>query len=166
MGKRYAIGLLIGRFQPLHLGHAYLIRKALEVCSQTIIGIGSSNIINQDNPWTYKKRRKMLEDFIEHEGLQDKIIKIFPIPDIPDDNAWFEDLIKRAGKFDILIGNNNWVNIIFKSHNYNVLTIEYYKRDELEGQRVRKLMREKKNWEDRVPSCLIDMIRENLYRGV
>lgn len=158
--KKYKTGLIIGRFQPLHNGHVYLIKKALEICEKVIIGIGSSNMDNVDNPWRYDMRKMMIEELIKYESLQNKITKIFPSPDIADDTKWLEDVLGKVGKFDIVIGNNDWVNGIFASHGYKVLRVDYFRRDELEGQLIRKLMRENKKWEDRVPIYIAKLIKE------
>lgn len=38
----HKIGLLCGRFQPVHRGHIELIREALKHCDHLIIAIGSA----------------------------------------------------------------------------------------------------------------------------
>lgn len=35
-------GLLIGRFQPFHLGHEYLIERIDEAVDEVVVGIGSA----------------------------------------------------------------------------------------------------------------------------
>lgn len=157
--NKYKTGLVIGRFQPVHNGHVYLIKKALEVCEKIIIGIGSSNISDKNNPWSYEKRLEMLNKFIKNKGLENKVLQIFPSPDIPDDNTWFEDTVKKAGKFDIVIGNNDWVREIFEKHNFRTFTVNHYRREELEGYKIRELMRKKKKWKDRVPDYIAALIK-------
>lgn len=154
MHQKYSIGLVIGRFQPFHKGHKYLIKKALHVSKNIKIAIGSSNVNDLDNPYDFETRKAMLELFLEKEGLRDKVISIFPSPDIPDDGKWLEDILKRAGTFDVVIGNNDWVNGIFEDAKYKVLVISHYKRNILEGKKIRQLMREGKTWEKRVPHYL------------
>lgn len=152
--KKYKIGLVIGRFQPFHYGHAYLLHKALGVADKIIVGIGSSNVTNSDNPWSYQKRRKMLELFIQKEVLQSRIIKIVPLPDHPDDNVWLKETLKKCGSIGVVIGNNDWVEGIFKGANLPVVRINHYKRILFEGYKIRKLMMQGKKWENRVPKIL------------
>ena len=38
-GKQYRLGLVIGRFQPFHLGHKSIVDFALKICGRVIIGI-------------------------------------------------------------------------------------------------------------------------------
>lgn len=157
--KKYKIGLVIGRFQPFHKGHQYLIDRALEIAEKIVIGIGSSNVKNSNNPWSYQERKKMLELFIKKEGIANKVISIVFLPDYPNDDVWLAKTLKKTGRVDIVIGNNDWVKGIFENVKIPVITINHYKRRTLEGYKIRKLMRRQKKWEERVPSYLVDEIK-------
>lgn len=162
MKKKYKIGLIIGRFQPFHKGHGYLIKRALERVDKLIIEIGSSNIKNIDNPISYRSRKKLVEIFSEKEGLKNKIIKIIPLPDNPSDEVWLYNAIKRAGDFDVVISNNDEnVNIFFKKRGYQVLKFPFYKRYMYEGEKIRELIRRGKDWENRVPNYLVPEIEQS-----
>jgi len=154
----YKTALVIGRFQPFHNGHRYLLLKALEYADKIVIGLGSSNRRDDDNPFTYKQRIAMLHEFINQEKIEDKIVKIVPIPDVPDDKEWLNLTLQKAGEFDVSIGNNSWVSGIFKEGKIPVKNIPFYKRYILEGQKIRKLLRNGKKWENRVPGYLVDNI--------
>lgn len=157
--KKYKIGLVIGRFQPFHKGHQYLIDEALKIAEKIVIAIGSSNIKDSNNPWSYQKRKKMLEMFVEKEGIADKVVSIVSLPDHPSDDVWLSKTLKKTGRVDIVIGNNDWVKGIFENVGTPVITISHYRRRTLEGYKIRKLMRKQKKWERRVPSYLVDKIK-------
>src|SRR5579862_5927631 len=106
MGKKYKIGLVIGRFQPFHNGHEFLIKSSLEFCDKIIIGIGSANKKNKKNPWSANKRRHMIEEFIKKNKYENRIVKIINLNDDPDDDVWFEKLYKKTGPFQVTLGNN------------------------------------------------------------
>jgi nicotinamide-nucleotide adenylyltransferase len=160
----YPIGLVIGRFQPFHLGHVYVIHKALQKARTIVIGIGSSNVKGEENPFSYTQRKKMIERFILHEKLQKRVSKIVPLQDFPDDTDWLKNTINRVGvPIDVVVGNNDWVNHIFEKAGYRVFRLGYYRRDTLEGNKIRKLMQEGKQWQDRVPSYLVESIDRKLY---
>ena len=54
-------GLLIGRFQPFHLGHLDAVLFALSRVENLWIGIGSSNKRNEKkNPFTADERIEMI----------------------------------------------------------------------------------------------------------
>lgn len=158
---KFHTGLVIGRFQPFHLGHEYLIQKALEHSEKIIIGIGSSNIKNKDNPYSVKTRKKFITDFIAQADIQDKVLKIVEIPDVPDDNEWYKIATQLAGPIDIVIGDNEWVNGIYETHRTPVLRVGYFKRDILKGTKIRQNIREEKPWKDRVPKYLISDIEKS-----
>lgn len=105
----------------------------------------------------------MVQKFIKEEGLQNKIEKIVPIPDVPDDEEWLKITLENSGKFDVSFGNNDWVNEIFKSKGIAVIEVPFYQRYLLEGTKIRELMREGKEWRDRVPVSLLDLIN-NPYK--
>ena len=158
--KKYKIGLVIGRFQPFHKGHEYLINQSLKHCEKIIIGIGSANKKSKKNPWSAAKRRMMLQEFIAQNKYEDKVIKIINLYDHPDDDIWFQNLYIRTGPFDVTLGNNEWNNGIIERHGIKAVYTGLYKRKILEGIKIRKLMKEKKPWEDRVPQYLIKSIKK------
>ncbi len=160
MRKRFICGLVIGRFQPFHKGHAYLIRQAFSFCETIVIGIGSSNRNNKENPIRFRVRKKILLQFIKAENLQSKVVKIISIPDVPDDDEWLSFTTKKSGPIDVVVGNNDWVNGIFLHHKTKVVEIPYYKRDLLEGKKIRQRMREGELWETRVPKYLLEIIKD------
>ncbi len=158
--KRFPVGLVIGRFQPFHYGHIYLFKQAVAACEAITIGIGSSNKRNKENPFTYTQRKRMLEVFLEKEKMKASVIKIFPLPDTTDDAAWLQHVLEKAGKFYVVIGDNEWVNAIFEKAGYKVIRIGHYKRDLYEGEKIRGLIKDKKKWQDRVPAYIIDLIEK------
>lgn len=101
-----------------------------------------------------RERKEMLELVIEKEKLSNKIIKIVPLDDFFDDEPWFKNTVKQAGKVDIVVGNNEWVNKIFEKHGYPILRAGYFHRYLYEGEKIRKLMKEGKKWQNRIPNYL------------
>lgn len=55
------LSVIIGRFQPLHLGHLTLLRQALASSSKTAVVLGSHNSSrNLRNPFTSTERKEMI----------------------------------------------------------------------------------------------------------
>ena len=80
-------GLLIGRFQPFHLGHLEAVNFALNKVENLWIGIGSSNKYNEKkNPFSADERRKMITLSVDDSIITR--IKIFDIPDVDDHEKW------------------------------------------------------------------------------
>lgn len=158
----YTVGLIIGRFQPFHKGHLYLMRKALAIASKLIVGVGSSNVVNDDNPIRYQVRRSIILTVFKRENLQDKLFGIVPIPDVPNDDEWLRITQKRVGSFDVSIGNNDWVNGIFKKASIPVIEVPYFKKSLYKGTTIRTLVKEGKPWKDRVPRYIYTQIKSHL----
>lgn len=76
-GKAYALGLLVGRFQTVHLGHGQMISKALELCERVGIFVGSSQESGTErNPFSYEVRESLLRKLFGDR------IEVYPLPDI------------------------------------------------------------------------------------
>lgn len=79
--KIYHSGLIVGRFQVLHLGHADMINKALAICDRVFIMIGSSQESRTaKNPLTFEERKEMISAVFEYEVKSERIV-ILPLPD-------------------------------------------------------------------------------------
>lgn len=158
--KKNNIGVVIGRFQPFHKGHAWLIKKASERFEKVVILIGSPTKDDKNNPWDLKKRVRMVKKFIKHESLNKKILKIEEIVDVPDDDKWLRIALKKIGneKF-VVVGDNEWVNGIFENAGYKVWRTGYFKRENYEGVKIRQLINEGNLWSDRIPEYLISLIK-------
>ena len=87
--KAYDYAIFIGRFQPLHLGHEAVIRKAFEIAKVPLILVGSSTASRSlRNPFSFAERKEMIENAIEvmFPGINDAPPEVtsygvFPISD-------------------------------------------------------------------------------------
>ncbi len=155
---KYPVALIVGRFQPFHKGHLFLIKNALEKADKIIIGIGSANIYDENNPIDFETRKKIIKAVFYKEDIEERLIKIVALDDFFDDKKWLDNLKKQVGKFDIALGNNEWTNNILEKAGYKVLRVDYFKRSLYEGWRIRKLAKEGKKWENRVPKYIVSWL--------
>lgn len=80
--KLYKLGLVIGRFQPLHNGHVEMIRRALELCEKVVIYVGSAQAAGtKDNPFSYCVREGMIEKVFETDYITKRLL-VRPLYDI------------------------------------------------------------------------------------
>lgn len=158
--KKYKVGIVIGRFQPFHNGHKYLIEEALKICDRIFIMVAAANLKDTHNPYSAAKRVAIVKKFIEEEGLQDKVIKVFSHDNNPDDTVWLKRWLKKTGKVDVYIGANEWIERIFKDANMTTVRVGYHKRRVLEGKKIRNLIKKNKKWADRVPHYLVEHIQK------
>lgn len=159
----YKTALFIGRFQPFHNGHLYSLNKCLEIAEKVVIAVGSSQESETDNnPWDYRVRKRMVCEVVRSMGVEARIVRICSCPDNPSDRAWLSDLTRRAGEFDVVVSNNAWVLSIFREAGYAVYESGLHNRDELEGIKVRALMRGgDEGWKKRVPREVVELFDNN-----
>lgn len=133
--------VVIGRFQPLHYGHVYLIKQAAKMAKKITIGIGSANIKDEDNPFTAEQRLYMLRKAMTREGLTDQIKQFVFLDDNPDDNIWINQTLEKIGTVEAVVGNNDWVNSCFKSVGLASQEVPLLQRGIYEGRKIREFLR-------------------------
>lgn len=87
------LGLVVGRFQPLHTGHKFLIEKAIFENNLAVICIGSAR---ETDPLTLKDRTRRLKKYLKNAEISDKKIKIVHVKDVETDELWVKNLIEAA----------------------------------------------------------------------
>ena len=143
-------GLLIGRFQPFHLGHLDAVLFALSRTENLFIGIGSSNKSNETrNPFSAKERREMIISSVE-PSITDRI-KIFDIPDVGDHEKWTFEIDKIMPKYDVIFTNDEFTKTLFEKREMNVVPVVLKDREKFSGTNIRELIAGDKNWQDLVP---------------
>lgn len=101
--KAYDYAIFIGRFQPLHLGHEAIIRKAFEIAKTPLIFVGSATASRSlRNPFTFEERKIMisraLQDIIRDLDAEDEREFDWRIQGISDSAYNFHDWLIRVKK--------------------------------------------------------------------
>ena len=119
-------GLLIGRFQPFHLGHLDAVLFGLARVDELSICIGSSNKDNEKkNPFSAAERREMILSSIDPSIVNR--IKIFNIPDVDNHEKWTFEIDQIVPKYDIVFTNEGVYAL------RNLLKLNNFSPDELNG---------------------------------
>jgi len=108
--KLYNYGVFIGRFQPLHLGHEFLIKSALDKVERLIILVGSSNCASDPrNPFSYSERLEMFDRAFKHEISTGKLL-FKPLQDFPySDTAWCSQVQNAVNETVLEHQNDNGI---------------------------------------------------------
>ena len=150
-------GLLIGRFQPFHLGHLEALQFALSKVDKLWVGLGSSDSpIQKNNPFTAMERKEMILSSID-DLMKDKI-SIYFIPDLDNHIKWIEKIDTIVPKFDIVFSNDDLTNQLYSKRNVQVISIPFLKRDVLSGTNIRKLIISDQKWDDLIPKGTKDFL--------
>ncbi|MDH3342050.1 MAG: nicotinamide-nucleotide adenylyltransferase [Nitrosopumilus sp.] len=143
-------GLLIGRFQPFHLGHLEALRFALSKVDKLWVGLGSSNKPpEKNNPFTAEERKEMILSSID-DSMKNKI-SIYFIPDLDNHVKWIEKIDTIVPKFDIVFSNDELTKHLYSKRTTQVISIPFLKRDELSGTNIRDLITSDQKWDHLVP---------------
>ena len=143
-------GLLIGRFQPFHLGHLAALRFALSKVDKLWIGLGSSNKpLQKNNPFSADERKEMILSSID-ESMKQRI-QIYFIPDLENHMKWIELIDTLVPKFDTVFTNDELTRHLYSKRDVQVLPIPFVKRDILSGTNIRDMIISDQTWEDLVP---------------
>jgi len=106
-------GLILGRFQPFHLGHLRLIEAVRDDNLELIICIGSAQEgRTKDNPFTTEERRIMVEAVV---SCLDCEYQIYEIPDVNNNDLYVSHLKTFVPDFDTVYSGNSLVLKLFKA---------------------------------------------------
>jgi nicotinamide-nucleotide adenylyltransferase len=144
-------GLLLGRFQPLHNGHLFVLRQILKECDCAIVVIGSAQASHDaENPFSAGERVEILRASLTKSELARTTI--IPIEDINRYPLWVAHLESRCPKFDTIYSRNPLTISLFKEAGYKIVEHELYERASCSGTEIRKRMAQGKPWKDCVPA--------------
>ena len=151
-------GLVLGRFQPFHLGHLNLIQTVLNDKKEPLICIGSAQYAHtKDNPFTVKERKNMIQLIMNELNCN---YTIYEIPDINNYDKYVSHLEEFVPKFDTVYSGNKLVQRLFKNAGYKIVIPEMINREVWEGAAIRQAMTEGDEWEVAIPPQIVGMIRD------
>jgi cytidyltransferase-like protein len=157
IGEKDDLALVVGRFQPPHLGHLFQILAALEVAQHVAIGLGSANPeinsptagdskseqMDRDNPFPAEEREYFLRHLLTKVGKlrgEDLLSRVsfVPLPDVHkgqqwhNDDEWFDNTIAAVGalgkgRLDVTVANDGWVKSVFQKKARRVLLVDFSK---------------------------------------
>ncbi len=167
--------LFIGRFQPLHHGHIYVLNKIFKSYKKIKIGIGSSQLSKtKTDPFTSEERVSFINSALKVRNIIPDRFEIFAIPDIFNANKWVDHVISIVGDFDTIYSNSDWVRQLFQNKGFIVgEKLEIFKK-KYNATNVRKLIsKENRNWTVLVPKEVVNLIEgyggiqriKSLYEG-
>ncbi len=152
-------GLIVGRFQPYHLGHHNAIKNILKEVDELVIVIGSSdNSYSIDNPFTAGERVEMIAQSLKEENLYEKCF-IVTVADVNENSLWTSKIISYSPKFEIVFTNNPLVKQLFEKVGFKTnKMISNFK--DIDGVKIRKQIVLGNEWKKLVPKKTIEFLEK------
>lgn len=79
-------GVIIARFQPVHNGHIYLVKKACEENEKVLLLVGSADKVNKRNPLPVEMRIEFLTQALSESGLLSDKVLIKALDDLTNES--------------------------------------------------------------------------------
>ena len=155
-------GMIVGRFQPFHLGHLNVIKHILSEVEDLIVIIAASMQSHKpNNPFTAGERYDMIHDALVHELKDITRVIIIPANDVNDNSLWVAHLTRLVPKFDVVYTNNPHTRYLFEQARIEVRTPPLYDRKEYSARYIREQMKNgNKKWKSLVPKAVAKKIEE------
>ena len=145
------VALLIGRFQPFHLGHLRAIEYALERADRLVLVIGSSQKSHESrNPFTAGERMEMITAVLARKKLLGRVI-FAELPDVENHQLWVPLLKSLTPRFDFALSNDLLSIRLFKENGVVVHEVPLLRREELVATEIRHRIAASKKWDHLVP---------------
>jgi bifunctional NMN adenylyltransferase/nudix hydrolase len=114
MNKPYEFSIFIGRFQPFHLAHYELVKKALELAETTIIMIGSyKKAPSPKHPFSGEERETMIRATLTPE--ENARVKFILMRDyLYNDPMWLADASQQVSEM-----TNDSESIVLVGHDHD-----------------------------------------------
>lgn len=154
-------GLLVGRFQPFHLGHLNGTKDILKEVEELIIVIGSAQYSHTlTNPFTAGERFTMIHNALEEAKIDCRRIWIVPVPDVHLHVMWVSAVKGYTPSFDVVYSNGPLTRRLFIEAGYKVKAVTFHERKVYSSTEIRERMLKGESWEKLVPKSVAAFIRE------
>jgi nicotinamide-nucleotide adenylyltransferase len=155
------VGLLVGRFQPFHLGHLAAVKFALKRVDYLYIVVGSAQRNHErDNPFTAGERIEMIKAALDGNGVNPSRWMAIPIADTDSHSLWVSSVESMAPRFDVVFTNDALTFLLFKEEGRDVKAVPYLDRERYSATNVRDRILERKDWESLVPKQVAKLVKE------
>ena len=155
------VGLLVGRFQPFHLGHLEGVKYALKKVDYLYVVVGSAQRSHErDNPFTAAERITMIKSALDGNGVDPSKWMAIPVADADSHSLWVATVMSMVPKFDMVFTNDALTFLLFEEEGIQVQAVPYFDRSRYSATNVRLRILERKDWESLVPRQVAKLVKE------
>ncbi|MGB0856092.1 MAG: nicotinamide-nucleotide adenylyltransferase [Nitrosopumilus sp.] len=152
-------GLMMGRFQPFHLGHLDLAKQILAECDEVIIAITSSqfNYLEKD-PFTAGERIEMIHNSLKESSLDLTRYFIVALENQFNVATWASYLKSALPYFDKVYSGNDYVSMLLSDSGISVVKPKFLDRNQYNATKIRQMIISDENWQDLVPNTVSELL--------
>ena len=145
--------MVIGRFQPFHLGHLHVVREIAPEADGLLVGIAAAADSHTGrNPFTAAERGEMVRLSLREAGIDG--FQVVELPDIHDPPRWARYVVSISPPFDLVMAHNPETLELFEREGVATRRATPYRMAEVSGTRIRRLMLEGGPWRELVPPAV------------
>lgn len=152
-------GLMMGRFQPFHLGHLDLTKQILNECDEAIIAITSSqfNYLEKD-PFTAGERIEMIHNSLKESDIDLSRCFIVAIENQFNIAIWASYLKTALPHFDKVYSGNDYVKMLLADSAIDVISPKFLDRTQYNATRIRSMILSGNDWQNLVPNAVVKFL--------
>jgi nicotinamide-nucleotide adenylyltransferase len=153
-------GVLIGRYQPFHLGHLHCIQDVLKRVPEVILAIGSAQFSHTlHNPFTAGERITMIRLAMDEANIDASKYYIIPIRDLRIHDLWVAHVVSQTPRFEVVFSNEPITSRLFKEAGFRVEPLPFYEREVYSATEIRERVVRGDDWEKLVPASVAAYIK-------
>jgi nicotinamide-nucleotide adenylyltransferase len=154
-------GLMMGRFQPFHLGHLELVKQILDQCDEVIIAITSAqfNYLEKD-PFTAGERIEMIHNSIKESEIDSNRCFVISIENQFNIATWASYLKSALPHFDKVFSGNDYVSMLLADSGITVVKPEFLDREQFNATKIRSMIISDQNWKESVPNTVYEFLTQ------
>lgn len=152
-------GLIIGRFQPFHIGHLALARQAASECDEVIIAVTGSqfNYLAKD-PFTAGERIEMIREALRESGVDLGVFVVLGLENQRNVATWPAYIRAALPSFQRVYSGNPYVEALLRDYGVESVRPVMVERDRLNATALRRIMADGGEWRGMVPPAVARVI--------
>lgn len=152
-------GLVMGRFQPFHLGHLDLVKQVLSECDEVVIAVTSAqfNYLEKD-PFTAGERVEMIHASLKDAGVDLSRCFILGIENQFNVATWASYIKAALPSFDKAYSGNDYVSMLLADSSIGVARPNFLDRSKYNATDIRLKILSGGPWEEMVPGPVAKII--------